>query len=389
MNDILNETDLPSFLFTGGQDRVMVIAPHPDDESLATGGLLTRAARSGVQVRVVFVTDGENNPWPQRVLERRFRIGREDRRRWGFLRRREALAALSRLGLGEECAQFLNLPDQGGSEGLLQARIRDREAVKRAILSWRPTLLVIPSIQDVHPDHNALSVMIHLALESVRSELRPEILHYLVHKRGYLSAHELNFPLSADERKTKLSAILCHGSQMVLSRKRFTSYARSGECFFTGELDDPTHPIRGMTWSHGALRIRLQPRKLPFMRGELWVAAESPVEGSLRWRVPLTSSSGLAPIRWETDGQVRRYATIRPDADGLEVRLPSTFFSEAKRAFVKFNRRLSFYDEAGWREAPPFPQSSTLCHDLPRSAISLSSCSFASSYSGGGLDSSG
>jgi len=367
----------------------MVIAPHPDDESLGTGGLLARAARNGVPVRVVFVTNGENNPWPQRVLERRWRIDRDDRQRWGLLRRQEALAALSRLGLGKASAQFLSLPDQGGSDGLLQARTRDRELLKRAILSWRPTLLVIPSIQDVHPDHNALSVMIQLALEGVVSELRPKILYYLVHERNGLTAPELNFALSEDERKMKLSAILCHSSQMVLSRKRFTSYARSGESFFLRELDQPTHPIRGMIWSRGALCIRLQPRKLPFVQGELWVAAESPLEGSLRWRVPLTSSSGLAPIRSETDGHVRRCATIRADADHLVIRLPSVFLSDAKRVFVKFNRRLSFYDEAGWLEAPPFPESPTLCPDLSRSAISLSSCSFASSFSGGDLASSG
>ncbi|TMQ65865.1 MAG: hypothetical protein E6K78_07050, partial [Candidatus Eisenbacteria bacterium] len=53
----------------GANDRVMVIAPHPDDESLACAGLLQASARAAARVRVVFLTDGDNNPWAQLVAE--------------------------------------------------------------------------------------------------------------------------------------------------------------------------------------------------------------------------------------------------------------------------------------------------------------------------------
>jgi hypothetical protein len=49
-----------------------VLAPHPDDEVLGTGGLLQMLAREQATVRVVLLTCGENNPWPQRLLERRW-----------------------------------------------------------------------------------------------------------------------------------------------------------------------------------------------------------------------------------------------------------------------------------------------------------------------------
>ncbi|MCB1569830.1 MAG: PIG-L family deacetylase, partial [Xanthomonadales bacterium] len=51
-------------------DRLLVVVPHPDDETLATGGLIQRALLAGAALRVVFATDGDNNPWPQRWLER-------------------------------------------------------------------------------------------------------------------------------------------------------------------------------------------------------------------------------------------------------------------------------------------------------------------------------
>jgi len=78
-------------------ERIMVFAPHPDDETLATGGLLQQAVAAGSAVQVIFATDGDNNPWPQRAIERRWHLTPADRIRWGTRRRKEALAALSAL----------------------------------------------------------------------------------------------------------------------------------------------------------------------------------------------------------------------------------------------------------------------------------------------------
>ena len=56
-------------------DRLLVLVPHPDDESVATGGLLQHATAVGAKALVVFFTEGDNNPWAQRALEVRWRIG--------------------------------------------------------------------------------------------------------------------------------------------------------------------------------------------------------------------------------------------------------------------------------------------------------------------------
>jgi len=68
-------------------DRVLVIAPHPDDESIACGGLLLAARDADARRRVVTLTDGDNNPWPQRWIEKRWRIDATARARWGARRR--------------------------------------------------------------------------------------------------------------------------------------------------------------------------------------------------------------------------------------------------------------------------------------------------------------
>ena len=67
-------------------DRVLFFAPHPDDEALAAAGLLQRAALVGARAHLVFVTNGDNNVWAQRYVERRWQIAESDRLRWGELR---------------------------------------------------------------------------------------------------------------------------------------------------------------------------------------------------------------------------------------------------------------------------------------------------------------
>ena len=79
--------------------RVLIIAPHPDDDVIATAGLMQKTRAAGGRIRVLFVTDGENNGWPQRFMELKIFLGSTDRWRWGVLRRREAEDSLIRLGI--------------------------------------------------------------------------------------------------------------------------------------------------------------------------------------------------------------------------------------------------------------------------------------------------
>src|SRR6185436_3329801 len=101
-------------------DRLLVIAPHPDDESIGAGGLLLRAKEAGAEVRVIFCTSGDDNPWPQRAIEKRVFISASARLRWAARRREEARAALRFLIGSDAASVFLNLPDQGVTRVLLR-----------------------------------------------------------------------------------------------------------------------------------------------------------------------------------------------------------------------------------------------------------------------------
>src|SRR5580704_2711504 len=42
-------------------DRIIVVAPHPDDEILGAGGLIQQACAAGAEVHVIYLTSGDHN----------------------------------------------------------------------------------------------------------------------------------------------------------------------------------------------------------------------------------------------------------------------------------------------------------------------------------------
>src|SRR5258708_29296010 len=165
------------------KSRLMLVAPHPDDEALACSVILQRAVRAGAAVHVLYATDGEDNLWPQRVVERRWRLKAADRKRWGKLRRAEALAALGTLGVRAADARFLGLPDQRLTDLLITYCRSGFEQFTTCIKDWSPTHLLVPSIHDIHPDHSALAVILRIVLGPLNhaSDLPKSILAYNVH----------------------------------------------------------------------------------------------------------------------------------------------------------------------------------------------------------------
>ncbi|OZI42655.1 acetylglucosaminylphosphatidylinositol deacetylase [Bordetella genomosp. 5] len=123
-----------------GSDTLHVLAPHPDDEVLACAGLMRRAVRLGVAVRVWAVTDGEaSHPGSTQWPSERLRQARAD----------ESSAALATLGVFASRVR-LAIPDGGVS-----AREKAlAEALARVV--DRGDTLVAPWRLDGHPDHEAV-----------------------------------------------------------------------------------------------------------------------------------------------------------------------------------------------------------------------------------------
>ncbi|HEX7356055.1 MAG TPA: PIG-L family deacetylase [Mycobacteriales bacterium] len=117
-----------------GRPRVVVLAPHPDDEVLGCGGTLAVLAQAGAEVHVVAVTDGESSH-PGRAAELRDR------------RVHERADALGYLSLEDATVHRLGLPD--GS-------VQDEDVVSLTRpLVTEADLLLAPWDRDGHPDHDA------------------------------------------------------------------------------------------------------------------------------------------------------------------------------------------------------------------------------------------
>jgi LmbE family N-acetylglucosaminyl deacetylase len=250
-------------------DRTLIIAPHPDDDSIAAGGLIQRVHSAGGVLHVLLVTDGENNEWPQRWHERKWFITAADRVRWGAMRRREALAALKILGVEPGSATFLAYPDQKTATLLRGGDVRLRDDLMAAIRAFRPTLIVAPSLFDVHSDHRAIGNFVHAAVARIKQDGKPvpAIVTYVVHGSCPPSRISAYVSLSEAERRRKLQAIEQHQSQMLLSRKRFVSYAASSESFYRDESDLVCLESRWHTLlcavRHTALAVLGMPRAKP------------------------------------------------------------------------------------------------------------------------------
>ncbi len=192
---------------------------------------MQRVLASGGELRVVFVTDGDNNPWPQRLMQRKWFLSPADRAAWGATRRHEALFSLALFGITEASAVFLALPDSGIARMAREGDGCLSDRIQKIVTEFQPTLIVSPSTFDLHSDHRAVSYFTH------RAAPKTPMITYVVHGSAPADRIALRITLSDREKLRKREAIECHQSQLTLSRQRFLSYARNRESFYQPEFD--------------------------------------------------------------------------------------------------------------------------------------------------------
>jgi LmbE family N-acetylglucosaminyl deacetylase len=122
--------------------RVVVLAPHPDDETLGAGGTLAAWAADGLPVLVVAVTDGEgSHPGSPTLTPAELADRRHDERR----------RALAALGLPGATVLRAGLPDGD----VAAHRDRLRTYLFRVVEPGDTVLAPVPG--DGHPDHDAVA----------------------------------------------------------------------------------------------------------------------------------------------------------------------------------------------------------------------------------------
>jgi LmbE family N-acetylglucosaminyl deacetylase len=125
---------------SSGHERVLLVAPHPDDEVVGCAGTLIRHAGLGDTVTVAIVTDGSKS----RALG-------IDGPTMAALRERESSAAAERMGVQR---RWMGLPEGEWSDQ------EGRAAIRRALAEATPTVVYAPSNIDFHPEHRRVAALV-------------------------------------------------------------------------------------------------------------------------------------------------------------------------------------------------------------------------------------
>src|ERR1041385_752057 len=100
-------------LYPTPNTRLLVLSPHPDDETIAAAGVLQRVQSAGGHVRVVVMTSGDAFPPAVERAEPGTTADAGDLRRFGRRREQESRRAMDLLGVPPSEVTFLGFPDEG------------------------------------------------------------------------------------------------------------------------------------------------------------------------------------------------------------------------------------------------------------------------------------
>lgn len=260
----------------GPDTSLLVVSPHPDDETLCCAGVIQRVVQAHGRASIVWVTSGDASRLDLLLIEKSPFMSPAKARELGARRMREARAAAAVLGVPAGEQLFLGYPDRGIRE-LLGAHERTPyrspftavEAVPyrdalfpghaytgasleqdfAAVLARvRPTLLLAPCPQDSHPDHRAAGLLAMRAVAAVAAP--PAVRCWIVHGgEGWPAPRGLHpglpltppprapqaawsgFALTPAEEDRKLAALREYATQLPVLEPFLLAFVRTTELF--------------------------------------------------------------------------------------------------------------------------------------------------------------
>lgn len=275
---------LPAAPVYGKGDRLIIFAPHCDDETLGCGGLIATAVANGARVRIVTVTNGDGYRLAISKAYKTLRVTPQRCIDFAYKRQQETLRAVGVLGIHKSDVTFLGYPDRGVSQLWSKCWARDRlytsphtracrspyvnsftahapycgesllDDIQTIIRTEKPTDVYVPHPCDNHPDHYATYCFVAAAIEQLRADgdAKDVKVHtYIVHRgdwpapRGDHPKEVLappcglvkagtkwySFELTPDAENRKRRAICCYKTQIAVSKSFLMSFARVNEIF--------------------------------------------------------------------------------------------------------------------------------------------------------------
>ena len=134
--------------------KTLIVAPHPDDESLGCGGAIALLRKYEREVEVLTISDGTlSHPNSKKFPPEKLRE----------LRETEMLAALEILDVSPDKVKFLRFPDRRVPNESSPDFTAAVETVKGFLTEHSPATIVVPWRRDPHPDHRATWQIFHAA----------------------------------------------------------------------------------------------------------------------------------------------------------------------------------------------------------------------------------
>ncbi|WP_338824796.1 1D-myo-inositol 2-acetamido-2-deoxy-alpha-D-glucopyranoside deacetylase [Moorella humiferrea] len=367
---------LPALELQDNAKRLLVISPHPDDETLGAGGLIAQARERGDAVKVVFMTNGDGFRRGVEKYNGFLPAGPADFLQYGFLRQKEALNALAILGVKGEDVIFLGYPDGGLASLWLnfwdgdrpytspctrQARVAYKLAfapgepytaaslldnLVTILKEYRPTAIYVTDTGDSHSDHWATGAFTLAAVGRVEGEdpsFRPEVYTFIIHSGSwqmfpvmerkdkpllpprYFFAGNMTWyklPLASGDLERKKKAIAAYKSQALVIPTFMANFERPNEVFARVENREVPHAHGDVTWSEGD-RIATDPAGDQLVRkleqgGDLKAVYLLQDGSTLRLRLDTWGRPGF-PVRYtislymiNAEGPLRRFVLQVP-----------------------------------------------------------------------------
>ncbi len=202
--------------------RVLILAPHPDDEAIGCGGAIIQHVDNNDYVQVIIVTNGMlGNP----ELADKIRCGTASEveiENYIETRREESRKAGKILGYGEPL--FWDIPDR--------YLIYNEQMVIKifdAVNQVKPSIIYCPSIYEMHPDHRDLSIAVLEAIN--RLKFKPDLFMYEIGRP--IPSPDILLDITSQWDK-KIAAIRCFGSQLEVCS--LDKYISALNCFRTYTL---------------------------------------------------------------------------------------------------------------------------------------------------------
>src|SRR6266849_7855567 len=194
--------------------RLMVLAAHPDDETICASVLLARLPDS----IVIYLTDGAPR-------DPRFWTGGsyDSREQYAETRKAEALHALAHAGIAQHRVFWLRAVDQ---EAVFEVP-RLVAHLAKLLEEFRPDVVVTHPYEGGHLDHDSAALVARVALTRLKTEMRPAVVEMTsYHARNgkcvsgeFLNSglsSEIRFELLAEDRERKQRMIRAHASQRLI-----------------------------------------------------------------------------------------------------------------------------------------------------------------------------